>query len=113
MSCSVLNFLYQLDISLVDVCFIYTLKLGIGGRLSMLAHNPRLQFVTKLLDFPKTEAKGVVLVKGPWNEMPGSLGLPFDLNQSLTFPSLSYLDTTWFFLDRPHSHIPLFFGLCR
>ena len=89
MSCSVLNFLYQLDISLVDVCFIYTLKLGIGGRLSMLAHNPRLQFVTKLLDSPKTDAKGVVLVKGPWNETPGSLGLPFDLNQSLTFPSLS------------------------
>ena len=31
MGCSVLNFLYQLDISLVEVCFIYTLKLGIGG----------------------------------------------------------------------------------
>ena len=35
--CSVLNLLYQLDISLVEVCFIYTLKLGHGGRLSMLA----------------------------------------------------------------------------
>ena len=32
---SVLNLLYQLDISLVEVCFIYTLKLGHGGRLSM------------------------------------------------------------------------------
>ena len=29
--CSVLNLLYQLDISLVEVCFIYTLKLGHGG----------------------------------------------------------------------------------
>ena len=28
--CSVLNF-YQLDISLVEICFIYTLKLGVGG----------------------------------------------------------------------------------
>ena len=28
MGCSVLNFLYQLDISLVEICFIYTLKLG-------------------------------------------------------------------------------------
>ena len=28
---SVLNLLYQLDISLVEVCFIYTLKLGHGG----------------------------------------------------------------------------------
>ena len=35
--CSVLNLLYQLDISLVEVCLIYTLKLGHGGRLSMLA----------------------------------------------------------------------------
>ena len=35
--CSVLNLLYQLDISLVEVCFIYTLKLGHGGRISMSA----------------------------------------------------------------------------
>ena len=35
--CNVLNVLYQLDISLVEVCFIYTLKLGHGGRLSMSA----------------------------------------------------------------------------
>ena len=33
--CSVLNSLYQLDISLVEICFIYTLKHGIGGYLSM------------------------------------------------------------------------------
>ena len=35
--CSVLNLLCQLDILLVEVCFIYTLKLGHGGRLSMSA----------------------------------------------------------------------------
>ena len=40
MGCSVLNFIYQLDISLVEICFIHTLKLGIRGRLSMSAHNP-------------------------------------------------------------------------
>ena len=55
----------------------------------MLAHNPWLQFVFELLDSPKTEAKGVVLVKGLWYETPGSLGLPFDLNQSLSFLGLS------------------------
>ena len=55
----------------------------------MLAHSPRLQFVTKLLDSPKKEAKGVVLVKGPWYETPDSLGLPFDVNQSLKFPGWS------------------------
>ena len=57
MGCSVLNFLYQLDISLIEIYFIYTLKFGIGGSLSMLAHSPRLQFVTRLPDSPKNEAK--------------------------------------------------------
>ena len=66
--CNVLNFLYQMDISLVEICFIYTLKLGIEGCLSMLAHSPRLQFVIGLPDSPKNEAKGVVLVKGLWYE---------------------------------------------
>ena len=64
MGCSVLNLLYQLDISLIEICFIYTLKLGIGGRLSMSAHSPRLQFVTGLLNSLKTEAKWVFLVEG-------------------------------------------------
>ena len=89
MDCSVLKFLYQLDISLVEICFIYTLKIGTGGRLSMSAHSPQLQFVTGLPDSPKTEKKGVVLVRGPWYETPDSLGLPFDVNHSLFFPGLS------------------------
>ena len=75
-----MNSLYQMDISLVEICFIYTLKLGIGGRLSMSAHCHWLQFVTGLLDSPKTKVKGVVLVKGPWYETPGSPRLHFDLN---------------------------------
>ena len=85
MGCSVLKFLYQLDISLAEICFVYTLKLGTGDLLSMSAHNPWLQFVTGLPDSPKTEVKGFVLVRGPWYETPGSLGLPCDVNQSLTF----------------------------
>ena len=86
--CSVLNLLYQLDISLVEVCFIYTLKLGHVGRVSMSAQSPRLQFVTGLSDSPKIEAKGVILVRGPWYETLGSLDLPFVLNQSMSFPSV-------------------------
>ena len=89
MGCSVLNFLYQLDISLVEICFIYKLKLGIGGRLSMSANIPWLQLVTELPDSPKTEMKGVVLFRGPWYETPDSLGLSFYVNQSLTFPGWS------------------------
>ena len=54
----------------------------------MSAYSPQMQFVTGLLDYPKTEAKGVVLVKGLWYETPGSSWLPFDLNQSISFPGL-------------------------
>ena len=94
MGCSMLNFLYQLDIFLIKIYFIYTLKLGIGGRLSMSTHSPWLQFVTGLPESPKTKAKGVVLVKGLWCEMPSSPGHPYDLNQSLLFPGLFYLSGT-------------------
>ena len=38
--CSILNLLYQLDISLVEVYFIYTLKLAHGGWLSLSAQSP-------------------------------------------------------------------------
>ena len=89
MGCSVLNSLYQLDISLVEICFVYTLKLGTEGRLSMSTYSPQLQFVTGLPNSPKMEAKGVVLVRGSWYEMPGSQGLPFDVNQSLMFQGWS------------------------
>ena len=85
MGFSVLNFLYRLNISLVEICFVYTLKLGIEAQLSMSTHSPQLQFVNRLLDSPKTKVKGVVLVKGPWYEIPGSPGLLFDVNQSLIF----------------------------
>ena len=88
MGCSVLNLLYRLDISLVEIFFVYKMKLETGGRLSMSSHNPRLQFVTGLPNSPKTEAKGVVLVRGPWYEMPDSLRLSFDVNHSLMFPGL-------------------------
>ena len=62
----------------------------------MSAHSPQLQFVIGLPESPKTEAKRVVLVKGPWYETSGSLGLPFDLNQSLTFLGLFKLDVVLF-----------------
>ena len=35
--CCVLNLFYQLDLSLVEVCFTYTLKVAQGGRMSMSA----------------------------------------------------------------------------
>ena len=86
--CYVLNHLYQLDLSLVELCIIYFLRVGQGGRMSMSVLNPRLQVINGLPDSLKTEAKGVFLVRGPWDESPGSPGLPFDINRSQFFPSV-------------------------
>ena len=84
----VLNHLYQLDLTLVEFFIIYFLKVGSGGRMSMSFLSPRLQIVNGLPDSPKTEAKGAILVRGPWDETPGSLGLSFNVNWSQSFPGL-------------------------
>ena len=83
--CCVLNHLYQLDLSLVELCIIYFMRIGQGGQMSMSVLNPRLQVVNGLPDSPKTEPKGVLLVRGPWDESPGSPGLPFNINRSRSF----------------------------
>ena len=56
--------------------------------MSMSILDSRLQFMNGLPDSPKIEAKGVILVRGPWDETPGSLGLPFDINRSQSFPGV-------------------------
>ena len=111
MGCCVLNLLYKLDNSLVEICFFYTLKLRVGDWLSMSTNSPQLQFIIEILDFPKTKAKGVVFVKGLWYETLGSLGLPFDLNQSLVFPGWSRLDGAYSFPCSLYFDMPLLVGL--
>ena len=56
--------------------------------MSMIAQSPWLQFVTGLPALPKTKAKGVILVRGPWDETPGSPDLLFDVNHSISFPGV-------------------------
>ena len=56
--------------------------------MSMSILDSRLQIMNGLPDSPKTEAKRVILVRGPWDETPGSPGLPFDINQSQSFPGV-------------------------
>ena len=86
--CCVLNHLYQLDLSLVELCIIYFLRIGQGGRMSMSIMNPRLQVFNGLPDSPKTKAKGVLLVRGPWDESLSSPRLPFNINRSQSFPGV-------------------------
>ena len=56
--------------------------------MSMSILDSRLQFVNGLPNSPKTEAKGVILVRGPWDDTLGSPGLPFDINWSPSFPGV-------------------------
>ena len=66
-SSCVLNHLYQLDLSLVEILIIYSLSIGPGGRMFMSVLNPRFHIVNGLPDSPKTEVKGALLVRGPWD----------------------------------------------
>ena len=84
--CWVMNHLYQLDLTLVKLLIIYMLNIGSGGRMSMSVLSPRFQIVNVLPDSPKTEAKGALLVRGPWDETLGSPRLPFNVNRSQSFP---------------------------
>ena len=81
----VLNHLYQLDLTLVELFIIYFLNMGSGGWMSMLVLSPRLQIVNGLPDSSKTEAKGALLVRGPWDETSGSPWLTFNVNRSQSF----------------------------
>ena len=78
----VLNHLYQLDLMLVEIFMIYFLSVGPGGRMFMSVLRPQLLIINGLPDSPKTETKGALLVRGPWDETPGSPGLPFNVNLS-------------------------------
>ena len=86
--CSVLNFLYQLDLSLVEIFFAYSLILLRGGRLFFSILDSRMQFLNGLPNSPNTDAKGAILVRGPWDESPGSLDLTFYINRSQRFPGV-------------------------
>ena len=66
MGCSILNMLFHLDLSLLEVLFVYTIKKGKKDIFNMFAHIPSLQLVTGLPESNKGGAKGHVLVWGPW-----------------------------------------------
>ena len=56
--------------------------------MSKSAQSPWFQFVPRLPDSPKSEAKRVILVRGPWDETSGSLDLLFDVNHTMSFPGV-------------------------
>lgn len=58
MGCSILNMLFRLDLSLLEVLFVYTIKNGKNDIFSMFANIPSLQLVTSLPDSNKRGGGG-------------------------------------------------------
>ena len=91
MGCNILNMLFNLDLSLLEVLFVYTIKKGKKYIFNMFAHIPSLQLVTNLPDSNKGGAKGHVLVKGPWAGLSEHSEREFSPNYSLKLPGRATL----------------------
>ena len=66
MGCSVLSVLFDLDLSLLEALFIYSIKKGKNDIHSFVASLLSLQLVASMPDSTKGAARGHVLVKGLW-----------------------------------------------
>lgn len=84
---NILNMLFHLDLSLLKVIFIYTIKKGKKDIFNMFAHIPSLQLVTGLPDSNKKGAKGHTLVRGAWAGLIEHPEMDFCPNHSLKIPS--------------------------
>lgn len=62
MGYSILDMLFHPDLSLLEVLFIYRIKMSQKGIFNLSAQIPSLQLVTGLLDFNKGGTRGHVLV---------------------------------------------------
>ena len=87
MGCSVLDALYQLDLSLLEVFFFYTIKMNPKERFSLSTHIMFFQFVTGLPDSRKGWAKRHVLVSDPWNRSIEGPNQVFTPTRPLEIPS--------------------------
>lgn len=84
--------LFSLDLSLLEILFVYTIKKVKHDIFSLVANIPSLQLVTGLPDSTTRAAKGHVLVKGPWAGLVLHREKEFAPNQSLKIPvGIDYL----------------------
>lgn len=65
MGCSILDMLYRLNLSLLEVLFVYMVKMSQNEKFSLAAHIISFHLVTGLPNLNKGEAKGHVLVSSP------------------------------------------------
>ena len=88
MGCSILNMLFHLDLSLLEVLFVYTIKKGKKDMFSMFSHIPSFQLVTGLPYSNKGGGKWHVLVRGPWASLIKHSKRDFRPNFSLKIPGM-------------------------
>ncbi|KAL6314319.1 hypothetical protein AAG906_019017 [Vitis piasezkii] len=86
MGCSIINMLYKLDLTLMEVFFLYSLKKANTDIFSLSAHLPSLQVVTELPDSTKGGAKGLVVVRGGWAGLVEQETKPFSPNNTVKIP---------------------------
>ncbi|RVW83311.1 hypothetical protein CK203_039632 [Vitis vinifera] len=80
--------LYSLDLTLLELFFVYSLKKAKNDIFSVSAHLPSLQMVTELPDSTKGGAKGLVAVWGGWAGLSQHPSRPFSPNYTLKIPGL-------------------------
>ena len=91
MGCNILSMLFNIDLSLLEVLFIYSIKKVKSDIFSFVASLPSLQLVTSLPDSTKGAARGHVLVKGLWAGLTVHLYRQFAPNHSLKVPGMNKL----------------------
>ena len=91
MGCSILSMLFNLDLSLLEVLFIYSIKKLKNDIHSFVACLPSLQLVTSLPDSTKGAARGHVLVKGLWAGLSVHPDRQFAPSHSLKVPGMNKL----------------------
>lgn len=88
MGCSVLDVLYQLNLSLLKIMFIYIIKMSPQEWFSLMTHTSSLKLFIGLPNSKKWWAKWHVLVFGFWNDSIEGLNHFFCLNYSIDLPSI-------------------------
>ena len=83
--------LFNLDLSLLEVLFIYSIKKVKNDIFSFVTSLSSLQLMTSLPNSTKGAAKGHVLVKGLWAGLAVHPDRPFAPNQSLKVPGMTKL----------------------
>ena len=91
MGCIILSMLFNLDLSLLEVLFLFFIKKVKNDIFSFVASLPSPQLVTSLPDSTKGAARGHVLVKGLWAGLAVHPNRQFAPNHSLKVPGMNKL----------------------